>query len=197
MTQVTRPRPRGAGKAQLHDSALRLFARDGIEGTSLQAIADDMGVTKAAVYYHYKTKDELVLGVLAPLFEQLQGLIARAAALRTRQARIDEVLTGIVNLAVDNYRRLSMLTGDPYLERLLKGHQGLQEWTQQVVTLIVGPEPDPRTRTAMALFGSGLAGALRDAGLAGLDTDTLRADLIDCGRRLLATRRRPASPSAS
>jgi AcrR family transcriptional regulator len=52
VTQSAGVRPRGAGRAQLHETALRLFARDGVEGTSLQAIADDMGVTKAAVYYH-------------------------------------------------------------------------------------------------------------------------------------------------
>src|ERR1044072_4579477 len=98
VTQSAGVRPRGAGRAQLHEHPLRLFPRDGVEGTSLQAIADDMGVTKAAVYYHYRSKDDLVLGVLAPLFGELGEIVDRAAAHRGRAARLEEFLVGMIAL---------------------------------------------------------------------------------------------------
>ena len=45
------------------DVALELFADHGVGGTSLQMIADALGVTKAAVYHQFRTKDEIVLAV--------------------------------------------------------------------------------------------------------------------------------------
>ena len=41
-------------------AALELFARNGVGGTSLRMIADELGVTKAAVYHQYNTKDEII-----------------------------------------------------------------------------------------------------------------------------------------
>ena len=50
-----------AAQARIISAALELFARNGVGGTSLQMIADSIGVTKAAVYHQYNTKDEIVL----------------------------------------------------------------------------------------------------------------------------------------
>jgi len=195
MTSVTQSagvRPRGAGRAQLHETALRLFARDGVEGTSLQAIADDMGVTKAAVYYHYRSKDDLVLGVLAPLFTELDAIVDRAAAHRSRPARLDEFLTGIVGLIVDNHARFSVLVGDLYVARLMETHHDLTGWWARIAGEIIGPGADPLTPTALMIFLSGMTKPLTSPPVAGLDTGTQRAQLIECGRRILQIRRRSA-----
>ncbi|GAY08340.1 TetR/AcrR family transcriptional regulator [Pseudonocardia sp. N23] len=47
-------------REQIREVALELFAERGYEGTSLREIAERLGITKAAVYYHYKTKEEIV-----------------------------------------------------------------------------------------------------------------------------------------
>jgi AcrR family transcriptional regulator len=193
MTGVTPgARPRGAGRAQLHETALRRFARDGVEGTSLQTIADDMGVTKAAVYYHYRSKDDLVLGVLAPLFTELDAIVDRAAAHRSRTARLDEFLTGIVGLIVDNHSRFSVLIGDPYVGRLMETHHDLAGWWQRIADEVIGPGADPLTPTALVVFLSGMTAPLTSPPVAGLDAGTQRAHLIECGRRILHIRRRSA-----
>jgi AcrR family transcriptional regulator len=191
MASATGVRPRGAGKAQLHDTALRLFARDGVEGTSLQAIADEMGVTKAAVYYHYKTKEELVIGVVGPIFDQLDEIIRRAEAQRGRTARLEELITGMVGLVVDNRSRYSMLIGDPYLSRVMEQHRSMLGWWTRILELTVGPDPDPRTKTALMIFLAGMRAPLTDPGLESMDNDALRELVIDCGRRLLQIRKRP------
>ena len=56
-------KPPSAAQTRIIEAALREFARNGVGGTSLQMIADDIGVTKAAVYHQYKTKDEIVRAV--------------------------------------------------------------------------------------------------------------------------------------
>ena len=52
-----------APQTRIIEAALVLFAEHGVSGTSLQMIADAIGVTKAAVYQQYNTKDEIILAV--------------------------------------------------------------------------------------------------------------------------------------
>lgn len=186
-------RPRGAGRAQLHEVALHLFARDGVEGTSLQDIADEMGVSKAALYYHYKTKEELVLGVLAPVVDQLSEIVQEARRHRGRQARIDTVITGLVRVVLDGHSWFTVFMSDPYVVRLLPEQPELGRSWAEVVELVTGPDRDDFMRVALLCFVSGLPGSLRDPHIAGLDPERLRDYLSECGRRLLHARRRTAA----
>ena len=58
--------PRGSARARVIDAALALFADHGVNGTSLQMIADHLGVSKASVYYQFHSKDDIVLAVIRP-----------------------------------------------------------------------------------------------------------------------------------
>ena len=50
---------------QVLDAALKLFARRGIDPTSMDAIAAASGVSKATIYKHWRDKDALCLEALA------------------------------------------------------------------------------------------------------------------------------------
>ncbi|MER7414542.1 MULTISPECIES: TetR/AcrR family transcriptional regulator [Streptomyces] len=54
---------RGNTRQRIQDVALELFADRGYEKTSLREIAEQLGVTKAALYYHFKTKEDLVASI--------------------------------------------------------------------------------------------------------------------------------------
>ncbi len=57
---------RGRARRQaIVDAAVGLFATHGFRGTSVAAVAEQAGVTDAGVLYHFGTKDELLLAVLA------------------------------------------------------------------------------------------------------------------------------------
>ena len=68
-------------------------------------IADEVGVTKAAVYHQYKTKDEIVRAVAGAEFDRLEAVLDRAES----EADADEAraiaLTMIIDLAVERRRR--------------------------------------------------------------------------------------------
>ncbi|PKG23900.1 TetR/AcrR family transcriptional regulator [Niallia nealsonii] len=51
-------------KEELKKAALKFFALNGYEGTSLNQIADEVGIKKSSIYSHYKGKDELFLEVV-------------------------------------------------------------------------------------------------------------------------------------
>jgi AcrR family transcriptional regulator len=56
--------PRGEGRERILDEARDRFLSKGFAATSMQEIADAIGVTKPALYYHFKDKQDLLLAVL-------------------------------------------------------------------------------------------------------------------------------------
>lgn len=58
---------RGNTRQRIQDVALEMFAERGYEKTSLREIAEHLGVTKAALYYHFKTKEDIISSVFQDL----------------------------------------------------------------------------------------------------------------------------------
>jgi len=77
-------------------AALRLFAERGSDGTPIQAIAAEVGLTKAALLHHFSSKEQLRRAVLASILhdwsERLPALLLGAAA---SHGRFDEVFSEI------------------------------------------------------------------------------------------------------
>ena len=188
-TTVRDERGTGDVRARLHEAALRLFAEHGVSGTSLQMIADDIGVTKAAVYYHYRTKDEIVLGVITPFMDRLAEVTEAARAQRGRRAQVETVLTGLVDVVVAAREVYVVMAHDPSVGHLQAGHERLRGVGEQLLALISGPDPDDETRITALVFLAGLTGPLSDPASARTDDDELRRVLLDLGRRLLLSRR--------
>jgi AcrR family transcriptional regulator len=71
----TRQRRRGDTRQRIQDVALELFAGQGYEKTSLREIAEQLDVTKAALYYHFKTKEEILVSIFDDLARPIEELI--------------------------------------------------------------------------------------------------------------------------
>ena len=71
----TRQRRRGNTRQRIQDVALDLFAEQGYEKTSLREIAEALDVTKAALYYHFKTKEEILVSIFDDLTQPILDLI--------------------------------------------------------------------------------------------------------------------------
>jgi AcrR family transcriptional regulator len=188
-TTVGEPRPVGPGRQRLHEAALRLFAEHGVSGTSLQMIADEVGVTKAAVYYHYRTKDELVVGVVAPFIDRVFGILAAGRARRGRRAQVETVLAGMVDLIVEARKLYVVAAIDPVIAHLHEIHPRMREISAELHLLLAGPDPDDERRVAVVFFLAGLVGPLGDASCRDMDDETLRRLLLDIGRRFLLPRK--------
>ena len=62
-------------KKQILVVAARLFVAGGYNGFSMRQIAEELGVTKPALYYHFKDKDDLILAVLINSLEEYSLMI--------------------------------------------------------------------------------------------------------------------------
>src|SRR4029450_6857467 len=94
-----------------------LFAAHGVGGTSLQMIADAIGVTKAAVYHQFKTKEEIVVAAAEAELARVETALAAAGAEPPRGRARDLLVTRVVDLAVERRRMESTLLGDPVIVR--------------------------------------------------------------------------------
>jgi AcrR family transcriptional regulator len=182
------PRKPGAARERLLDVALELFALHGVSGTSLQMIADELGVTKAAVYFQFQTKEDIVLAVISPVLEDLARVAQAAESRRGPGARRDAVLTGLVDLIVAHRRIAAILRSDPAVGQVIRGHPEMQSLTERIGLLLLGPDPSPQTRVAAAMVGGGLMMLGVDPMLADLDEDLLREEFLHLARRIMRLR---------
>src|SRR5215472_4596536 len=62
-------------RSRLRELALELFAEQGYEKTSLREIAERLGVTKAALYYYFRSKEDIVRSLVEDYVADLDELI--------------------------------------------------------------------------------------------------------------------------
>jgi AcrR family transcriptional regulator len=74
MTQHTDSRDQILAHAQ------RLFMEQGLRGISMRQIAEQVGLTKAALYYHFRDKEELFVAIVERYLNRTADLLDRAAA---------------------------------------------------------------------------------------------------------------------
>lgn len=67
-------------KEKFVDAALKMFAAKGFYGVSLADLASELGLTKQAIIYHFKSKDALYAEVLAGLSARYEAVIDRVLA---------------------------------------------------------------------------------------------------------------------
>ncbi|MEU5546481.1 TetR/AcrR family transcriptional regulator [Streptomyces sioyaensis] len=69
---------KGNTRQRIQDVALELFSEQGYEKTSLREIAEKLEVTKAALYYHFKTKEDIVISLFQDVSRPIDELIVWA-----------------------------------------------------------------------------------------------------------------------
>jgi len=174
-----------AAQLRIVNAALDLFAEHGVGGTSLQMIADAIGVTKAAVYHQFKTKDEIVLAAAEAELANLEAAIDAAEAEPTRERAREVLVDRIVDLAVERRRMESTLLGDPVIIRFFAQHAPYRRVMDRLYRLLMGDESGTDARVPAAMLTAAIGGAVMHPIVADLDDETLRAQLRHLARRFL------------
>jgi AcrR family transcriptional regulator len=177
--------PRSAAKARIINAALDLFAEHGVGGTSLQMIADAIGVTKAAVYHQFKTKEEIVLAAAEVELSNVEAAIGAAEAEPTRTRAREVLITRIVDLAVERRRMESTLLGDPVIIRFFAHHEPFRQVMDRLYRLLMGDDAGPDGRVPAAMLTAAIGGAVMHPLVADLDDEALRSQLLHLARRFL------------
>ena len=175
---------RTPAQSRILHAALDLFAEHGVSGTSLQMIADAVGVTKAAVYHKFKTKEEIVIAVaemeLATLENALEAAEAQADSVGARKV----LLTEVVGMAVERRRWVRALQNDPVMVRLLGEHEPFRNLITRLYAILLNEADDTEARISAALFSGAIAGTVINPLVDDIDDDTLRSVLIHLTARM-------------
>jgi AcrR family transcriptional regulator len=176
------------------DTALDLFAHHGVGGTSLQMIADALGVTKAAIYHQFKTKEAIVLAVIdvgvAPLEDALVAAEAEGDSPKARAALLSRMIDG----AVERRRAVSTFQNDPVLVRLLGDYEPSRQLWNRLFAVLLGDDLDERARVRAAVLSAAI-GSVGHAFVRDVDKETLKAELEHLARRLILLPGQPAEAS--
>jgi len=159
------------------DAALRLFAEHGVGGTSLQMIADAVGVTKAAIYHQFSTKEAIVLGVLEVELQPLEEALEAAGSADLNPRAREEMLARVIDTVMANRHALGTLQSDPVLFRLLGEHEPSRRLWVQLFSELLGDDLGPRARVRAAVLSAAI-GAAAHPFVVDLDDDTLRDELL-------------------
>ena len=180
-------RPDRPARERVIEAALDLFAEHGVTGTSLQMIADHMGVTKAAVYHQFRTKEDIVLAVIGPALDVLTKIADTADRQRTHRRRLESALTGIVDLIIAHRRLAAIVQFDPMVAQLVRTHPSHAS-IERIRSMFTGADPDANALVGAAMVSGGLVMAGIDPTLDGLSDEELRRHLFDTAWRTLKPR---------
>ena len=177
-----------AAQTRVIEAAVDLFAEHGISGTSLQMIADALGVTKAAVYHQYNTKEEIILAVAQVVLARLAAAVTAAESERSRPRAREVLITGMIDLAVERRRMAGILQRDPVMLRFLENHESFRHVMARVNRLLMGGASHAGARVQAATLAAAIAGAVIHPLVLHLDDESLRSQLLKQARKLLRLR---------
>jgi AcrR family transcriptional regulator len=166
-------------------AALGLFAEHGVSGTSLQVIADAVGVAKGAVYYRFKTKDEIIIAVTEMQLARLEEALEDAEASENQHLARELLLNRVIDLAVEQRRMVGIMQSDPVIIRFLAEHKPFQAFLQRLYAALIGDDAGPDTLIQAAMLSGAIGSAVKHPLVAGLDDATVRSHLLRLTRRLV------------
>jgi AcrR family transcriptional regulator len=149
---------RGDTRARIQHVALELFAEQGYERTSLREIAERLGVTKAALYYHFKSKEDIVRSFTEDLFIRMDALIEWARQQSPGPATGHEILARYIAILMDGSEVFRFLEqNQASLRSAEAGKHRFEQFRPRLnalLDLVTGPDAPlrARVRTTTAFF---------------------------------------------
>lgn len=91
-------------KSQILEAATRVFARLGLSNVRMDDIADEAGLSKGTLYWYFKNKDELIIGIVEKLLgREINELKSLVFAPDTSGITL---LNQFIDIAIDDFRKL-------------------------------------------------------------------------------------------
>lgn len=180
-------------RAAMLDSTRELIDQDGLHSVSLRAVARRLGVSDAALYHHFPTKEALVAALAADAYLALLAAVEGAAAAVGPDPldRLDAIMRAYVRFGLGNRGRYRVLFGEhalglaDYPETAAAGRASYRFFSDCITACATpaGRDPVDTTRAGWALL-HGMVTLILEREIQ-FDDDAHRADtLVDTAVRM-------------
>jgi AcrR family transcriptional regulator len=131
-------------RERIQQVALDLFVEQGYEKTSLREIAERLDVTKAALYYHFRTKEDIVASLMDDLAESIDEVLAWAREQSDHVLAREELIRRLAGLIEGKFGPLMRFwqENQPALKEF-QDRNPLVSRMKELFTIITAGEPDP------------------------------------------------------
>jgi AcrR family transcriptional regulator len=182
-------------KAAIHRAAVDLFSTQGYDKTSLREIAEQVGITKASLYYHYSSKQELLRAIVGTFLDDVFAVLRQVEELPWSPEKERELLGAYVDVVIAHRSTGPTLMRDiaavlaafgDDLEILIAQSRRFQLW-------LAGPDPTPADRLRAAAAVETIGAAMSAELDLGISDAEIRAVLLDAASAILARRGTPVA----
>jgi AcrR family transcriptional regulator len=144
-------------RERILEVALELFALQGYGATSIRDISEHLGMTKASLYYHFTSKEEILEAITSPFSDDLEELSQRAGRLEPF-----ELLSELVALICRRGSVMRVVVSDP--SGIGSRHKADAMRFMRRLVEVLGGEDDPagrlRARCALGAVQGGIFGTI-------------------------------------
>jgi AcrR family transcriptional regulator len=125
-----RPNVSGERKFEILNAAESVFTRNGFDAARMEDIAEESGLSKAALYLYFKSKDDLILAMLDRIFQgefkRLENVIRDEVRATDALWKLIDIMTqdilGMLRLIPIVYNFLALAFRNKYVQRTLKAY---------------------------------------------------------------------------
>jgi len=168
-------------KQRILQTARELFARQGVQQTSLQEIADRLGITKPALYYHFASREDLVRSIVTPLLDDGEGFLTRME--ERHDVRPVELIEGFFDFHHRHRKDMLLLLSELTTLSELGLIDVVLAWRARLTRMVFGDSPtlEQEARAVLAF------GGMQDCTMQFPDApvDELRAATVTAARAAL------------
>ena len=133
-------------RERIQQIAIELFNEQGYDRTSLREIAEELGVTKAALYYHFKTKEDIAASYFDDFLGQVEKLQLWAEEQPNTMPTRHEILRRYASILHSHAQTLKFMHQNmPALRHLDRG-DCFKSRMRQLQRLLMPSEPDAKQR---------------------------------------------------
>lgn len=132
----------GDTRARILAIAQELFVQRGFAGTSIADIAGGLGTTKAALYYHFASKGDILSALLDEFLGSSAALVEQA---RTVPLTAEQILGRLIDLTVNSRGLMATVGRDPSVLAALRAearNSGSGKQMDAIVSVLAGPDGD-------------------------------------------------------
>jgi len=160
MSKVQAVKPRITDtKSAILITAARLFSDKGYAGTSMSDLAEELELSKAAIYHHFESKEALLRELMDSTFQELETLMARYEAMPVNKIDLHDLLSKFAEITFSHRDVIRLVLSELPAEMKGKDHKG-HKYAGRLQKLLSGPkssvESAMRAKAAVVIIATGI-----------------------------------------